>query len=211
MKKLANTASIQTASKYWIVKGNRNNPDRDGDIVTQMIEAIQDIADYQKKRRSNAPEKNIWSQLGKPIDPLPSKGDCVLAWRARQRIGIVGIGRMIDPGEFDYFHREHCFEWEPIQCWSPLRGSKQPDNQFITLEEIRSALSVLPENEQCPTFTQPCVIQTVYPVTVKQAWVLKSLIEKKVKAPSLTPATKKLLGLLEPPHRPLSEHAIRNT
>lgn len=191
------------SSRCWIVKGNKNNPDRDGDIVTQMKEYIR------SRRMSNTPEPNIWSQLGKPIDPLPSVGDCVLAWRARQRIGIVGIGQITDPGEFDYLDREHCFDWEPVQCWSPLRGSKQPDNQFITLDEIRIALSLLPEDEQCPRFTKPCVIQTVYEVTIKQAWVIKSLIEKKVQAPALTPAAKELLGLLPSPHLSRSGRAVR--
>lgn len=199
--------AVNQPSNCWIVKGNKNNPDRDGDIVTQMMDYIREAEDYRKKHRSKPPERNIWSQLGKPIHPRFQKGHCVFAWRARQRIGIVGIGQVIDPGAFDSIDGEHCFEWEPVQCWSPMPGTHQQDKLYITLEEIRSALKILPEEEQNPTFTKASVIQTVYPVTLSQAMVLKSLIQKKV---NIKEDAKLLLENLHVPSRVRASQAERN-
>ena len=74
---------------------------------------------------------------------------------------------------------------------------------YISLDEIRSALGVSGdlENFPKPSFTKACVIQTVYPVSVEHAWVLKRLITEKIGAPYIKPAAKKLLSQFVAPPR----------
>lgn len=149
-------------SSYWIVKGNKNNlsiDDRDGDIVQQM-RAIIDGTDL---------SPNWWIQRAKATEPNFRAGEVVLAWRSRQKIGIVGIGVV---QKIEKYEDEVRFMWNPIQCF---------DSQFISISEIKSALQISPEvNDKNPQFIKPSVMKTVYSIDQQQARCMKALIQHKI-------------------------------
>lgn len=193
-------------SNVWVIKGNKDNiqyDDRDGDIVDHMREEINE--------NNNKDPCCWWIQRRKSIHKAFKAGDIVLAWRSRKKIGIVGIGEVIEVKPFGYTKpidgeypepNEQWFNWRPVDCWVGRERESLAD-VYISLDEIRSALGVSDdlENFSNPSFTKACVIQTVYPVSVEHAWVLRRLITVKVGAPYIKPAAKKLLSQFVAPPR----------
>lgn len=164
-------------SNLWIIKGNKDNilfDDRDGDIVDHMHTCIDHSRRFEKRM------SNWWIQRRKEIPSAFGENQIALAWRSRQKIGIVGIGKIIDVKPFGYDRKiedyypernEHWFNWDPKLCFC-----EKCTDSYISIDQIKAEF----KTEKTPIFLLPSVVQTVYPVTNSQAEVLEALIARKL-------------------------------